>query len=202
MPDAPEPTCPSCGYSRTGIAADALCPECGADGLSGAVVLLGQSRASESLLLPVLLIASFVTLVTAAGVVFPLIGFAGPRPHAGQVVFLVFLIALVVLLGLAVSGRIQIERVPAFRARQIVWTIHARGVEIREGDRHDRIAREEITDLRCSESLVGEVSVLQLVRRRSSVKGVIGVTPYLYIRGPHASRQKEWRSARRALGIS
>ena len=38
------PACPACGYLRAGIASDARCPECGAEGFDGVATLSGTPR--------------------------------------------------------------------------------------------------------------------------------------------------------------
>ena len=44
----PCPACPACGYLRAGIAFDARCPECGAEGFDGVATLSGTPRTGHT----------------------------------------------------------------------------------------------------------------------------------------------------------
>lgn len=89
-----------------------------------------------------------------------------------------------------------------FKPPTTIWAVHPTGVSVREGRQTEFIARDKIASIELADSLIGEVSVLRLVRRRSSLKGMIGTTPHLYIRGPREQRRTLWRDAKATLGLS
>ena len=205
MTIAQEATCPACGYSRMGIASEALCPECGADGLAGCVVLIGVRRTSESALLPIFAFAVFALLFLGAQFLFPRRALGGGVVATQVDAFHVFLFVSILIssliIGYRIFGRANHKRSAEHGPKSVVWIVHPSGIEIRERTSRVFIAREEISRIACADSLIGAVSQLQLIRRRSSLGGVVGTTPVLYLRGSKDDRWSRWREAREMLGL-
>jgi hypothetical protein len=184
VPDASTPICPVCGYDRRGIDFAAKCPECGTDGLDSWIVVVGEQRRSRIMhwLLLVLggafLLAAFIGAMTRK------------RPFDPSDILIIIVLTLPAVIGL----------MPRFRMPP-VWSIHARGISIRHGSVSEFIPRDDIVTIRCTDSLLGAVSVLSIVRRRSSMKGLVGATPYLYLGGPDEVRRARFAELRRTLGI-
>lgn len=198
-PDA-APCCPACGYQRTGIASGARCPECGADGLDGCLVILGSRRTQRSLLLAMLVLFGGLTFGIALQTAWRI---AADSASAGSILasclMLAVLVAIDLVLGAALLGKLP-GLVP-LQPRQIVWTVHPDGIEIRDGASRRSIRRDEIARIDCADSLVGSVSQLAIVRSRLKAGGIVGTTPIIYIRGEVNDRRERCRLARRTLGL-
>jgi hypothetical protein len=188
----PHRFCPSCGYSRVGIDAEALCPECGADGLDGCVVLQGVARRGSRALLLVGFALCVPGTVVAVTAMIRAPGRVGPCELTALLGFL----AAIVSLGFSIARTRGVGG-----DSTITWIIHIDGVSIREGSSHVVIPRDSIGRIDCMDSLFGQVSQLMLVRSRKSLRGMMGRTHVLYIRGPKSKRRNQWRTAREALGI-
>lgn len=81
----------------------------------------------------------------------------------------------------------------------IVWNVHSLGVEVLSGDSRIWIPREEVRRIVCVDSIFGDVSQLQLLRRSVSIGGLLGVTPMIYVRGKQEERRQILRAARAAI---
>ena len=188
MPSDHTPTCPACGYLRRGIDAAARCPECGADGLDGAVVLVGTTRSARSTLIAIGSFGSFgamsiVILVSSS---------------AALLLMLLVAFGTVVTIALGLGGFRRWDWAP-LRPATVVWTVHPSGVEIRCGRSRVSVPREELRRISCSDSLIGEMSQLQLVRRKSSLR--LAGTPLLYLHGTKDDRRARWRAACQTLQL-
>lgn len=184
--------CPACGYLRAGIATDARCPECGADGLDGCLVIMGTRRTAHSTALGALIIAVGATLAV-------LMHLSAHRAGPASVAALALLLVADGTLVAALLGKLP-GLVPA-RGRTIVWTVHPGGIEIREGNSRKAIRRAEISRVDCADSMVGPVSQLSIVRSRWSAGGILGTTPVLYLHGELQARRQKWRDIRRVLEL-
>lgn len=191
-PDA-APCCPACGYQRTGIASGARCPECGADGLDGCLVIPGSRRSPHSIALALLCFSGGGIMLIAIRMA------SSGGASAPSLVALGFLVLCAVTLLAALSGRLP-GLVPT-APRTIIWTVHPEGIEIRDGTSRKSIKRSEITRIDCADSVIGPVSQLSIVRSRMTAGGVLGTTPVLYLRGTREDRRTAWRAARRVLSL-
>ena len=200
VPSGFPPTCPSCGYLRQGHEPSARCPECGADGLDGALVITGVARTTKSALIPLLCFGLFAAMFIVAQL---LLRPRGSSLNGSSALFVVLIavVILVALVGATLAGWIRPSPRSDALGGTIVWTVHATGIEIRRGSGRTFVPRDEIARLACADSIIGSVSQLQLVRRRTSMGGLIGSTPVLYIRGTVDERRALWRAARTALGL-
>lgn len=180
-----------CGYLRIGIATEARCPECGADGLASCVYLMGAPRLTVStvyglmVLLALLGTASGIMVVRSRGAPFPIVLLA------------VAVLAIGLLLWTLRSGNHR----SVLGASRIVWTVHPTGVEVREGRRREFIPREDVAAIHSADDLFASMSVLSIVRRRGSLKGLVGTTPVIYVRGPRDDRRERLAEIRQALGV-
>lgn len=198
-PDA-EPHCPACGYQRTGIASDARCPECGAEGLDGCLVILGSQRTQRSLVLALIVLFGGLTLGVALQTLWRLTaGSASAGSPVASSVILVILFAIDLTLVAALLGRLP--GLVSMKPTPIAWTVHPGGIVIRDGKSRRLIRREEIARIDSAESLVGSVSQLAIVRSRFKPGGVIGTTPILYIHGDSVERSEKVRLLRETLGL-
>lgn len=184
MPDASNPICPACGYDRRGIDCAAKCPECGTDGLDSWMVVVGEPSRSK--------IAFYILLALGVAYLFAVIVGAimrrGPLDPSDILIPIVF--TLPAAIGL----------LPRFRLPP-VWSVRAAGISIRQGSSREFIPKADIVTIRCTDSVIGPVSVLSIVRRRNSMKGLVGTTPYLYMRGPVEIRRSRVAELCRTVGI-
>jgi hypothetical protein len=192
---APSTTCPSCGYSRTGIEHDARCPECGAAGFSGAFVIEGivvrpfAARGSFALLLVALL--GIPAIVGMAAVlrqdILPL-----------EVVLLV--LVLFALFALVVwSFRPKRGGTAETTSSNARWVIHPGGVIVVARGRTRRIPQASIARLSASDSLIGPVTQLVLHPRVFSIHRITG-EQVIYLRGTGEERHSLARRAEEVLG--
>ena len=188
-----EPICPTCGYLRTGIEPDAKCPECGADGLDGWLVVVGRPRIYPD---------AVFRLLAAISIPFAILAFfvaVGVRSSDRLIPFAV----LMLLVSLAVLGAFSAgKRLGLLSDLPIIWCAHPDGISIRRGKSIEFIARGDIASIGSAESVFGEMTVLSIVRRRTSAKGLVGTTPYLYLRGSRDERATIVRSLKQALAPS
>lgn len=186
-----EPICPACGYLRTGIAPDAKCPECGADGLDAWVVVVGRPRVYPDAVFRLLAAISIPFGIAAL-----FVAILGGRGSDRLVPFAaLMLVVSLVLLGSRAVGK----RLGLLSERPIVWCAHPDGISVRQGRSVDFIARRDIASIGSAESVFGELTVLSIVRSRASAKGLVGTTPYLYLHGPRDERATIVRSLKQVL---
>lgn len=210
------PACPACGYLRAGIASDARCPECGAEGFDGVVTIAGTPRTGYSGFVALLVINVAIVVQIAvstyssyqrrAALLASLPAWRSQYALQNEITNGLVLGALP-LLALLLLGRVVIREhrhriANDGRPESITWTAHPRGVEIRTPSRSTWIPRDEIARIECADSLFGPVSQLQLIRKRTSKAGIIGSTPVLYVRGTADERRAQWRAFRAAAGLS
>lgn len=202
------PTCPSCGYDRSGLESASLCPECGAEGLEGAFVLVGQARFSRTInivaaalcgLFATAQLISIVgrignpTLRQIGGAMRP--NYVDPPPSVGDFALLaVFAVPFLFLVWQLWIARTAPQR------NVVVWTFHPKGVEIRTGDHRSFVRREDVARIDCADFVLSEGSQFLLVPRRSSMRGVIGSTKALYLLGPKEMRRAMLRKIREQYG--
>lgn len=191
-PDA-APCCPACGYQRTGIAPGARCPECGADGLEGCLVISGTRRSAYSIALGLLLFDCGAIMLVSLRM-----ASRGEVPVASIALLMTFIVVAAALVA-AMSGKFP--GLVALRPRTIVWTVHPAGIEVRDGSSRWSIRRGEISRIDCAHSVIGPVSQLSIVRSRMTAGGVLGTTPILYIRGSMDDRRAILRAACEALSL-
>jgi len=190
---------------RVGIAGHARCPECGAEGFDGILVVHGTTRLAG---------AGGLTSIVLLSIYGSLLGFAiardatrmgarwSPLASLGELVLLA-LVGMVVL-ALALRQRRRGRDVALGRTTRpgaVVWNVHPRGIEVREGSRRTWIPRAEVGRIDCIDSFIGEVSQLLLILRRSTWRGAIGTTRVLYVRGSKDERRSVWRSVRKTLAL-
>lgn len=104
-------------------------------------------------------------------------------------------------LSLALIGvRFARKHLGILADKRIVWCAHPGGISVRQGRSVEFIARANISSIDASESLVGEMTVLGIIRRRGSLKGMLGSTPYLYLRGTGDERRAIVAELKRTIG--
>ena len=110
--------------------------------------------------------------------------------------------ALMLLVSLATLGALSAgKRLGLLSDQPIIWCAHPDGISIRRGKSIEFIARGDIASIGSAESVFGEMTVLSIVRRRTSALGVVGTTPYLYLRAPRDERTAIVRSLKQTLGL-
>ena len=179
-----KPICPACGYDRRGIDFAAKCPECGTDGLDAWTVVVGETRRSQLIFWVLLALGGAFLCAVLIGAI------TRQRQLDPSDILIPIVFTLPAGIGL----------MPKFRLPP-VWSIHAGGISIRQGRSREFIPKDDIVTIRCTDSLLGAVSVLSIVRRRTSVKGLVGATPYLYLRGTDEVRRARVAELRRTIGI-
>lgn len=186
-----DPNCPVCGYLRTGIAPSVPCPECGAEGVDRCLVIIGSPRFSLHLMRFVLLAGMLGFAVESVVVL-----------RSRSVGTLGFVFALTAALACAVLFMLSL-RLSSRLIRMLdnAWTAHPTGIEVRQGFSREFIPTADIASIQRSESIMGPVSVFRIVRRRTSIKGLVGSTPYLYVRGPSDDRQSKFDALRTLTGV-
>jgi len=198
------PTCPNCGYDRSGLESASLCPECGAEGLEGAFVLVGQARFSRTInivgaascgFLATILLIRIVSRIgnptsrQIGGAMRP--NYVDPPPSVADYISFTFFAILFLLL----VWKLWIARTEPQRS-VVAWTFHAKGVEIRTSGHRSFIRREDVARIDCADFVLSEGSQFLLVLRRSSMRGVIGSTKALYLLGPKELRRAMLRKVR------
>lgn len=179
-----KPICPACGYERRGIDFAAKCPECGTDGLDAWMVVVGETGRSQLVFWVLLALGGAFLCAVLIGAI------TRQRKLDPSDILIPIVFTLPAVIGL----------MPRFRLPP-VWSIHAGGISIRQGSSREFIPKDDIVTIRCADSLLGAVSVLSIVRRRTSVKGLVGATPYLYLRGSDEVRRARFAELRRTIGI-
>jgi hypothetical protein len=180
------PICPGCGYLRTGLDASALCPECGAEGIDHCVQLHGVARSLRAAQLVGFGVASSIAVSTLLNLF---------RPDA--VTVLLVSGSLAVFLGYRL-----------FRGRdggdqdQILWTVHSKGIIVRNRGTQTLVPRESIKRLDCAESFLGPVTQVMIIRRMGTLSGALGRTHVLYLRGEPSVRRDLCERARALLGLT
>jgi hypothetical protein len=193
-----EPICPACGYLRTGLAPDAKCPECGADGLDTWVVVVGTPRVSLDAMLRNLSLGFAVLSIGFAVVSLVITLSVDRRAWYALIPQAVWSLAVsLTLIAIRATGR----RFGLLADPQTLWCAHPNGISIRRGKSLEFVACRDITSIDATQSLFGGMTVLCLIRRRGSLKGMIGMTPYLYVRGTREDRASVVRSLKQTLGL-
>ena len=87
-----------------------------------------------------------------------------PFSSAGELVMLVILVGVIVVLVVRIrrAGRASPDGSRPARG-VIVWNVHPRGIEVREGDSRAWIPREHVARIECIDSMIGEVSQFMIV---------------------------------------
>jgi hypothetical protein len=200
------PSCPACGYDRTGIASDARCPECGAEGVAASFILVGRERTVTALAWTLALVPQVLFLASVAN------GFVRRTYPSFRIADLLgslrsSCIVLVVGAALVLAQILFLVRRATVRARlgpaadQVIWSAYPTGLEIRTSTRRDWIPRGAIRRIDCTDSIFGGSSQLLLIFRATHRLGVVGRTHQLFIDGPKEDRRQRWRSIRAALAI-
>lgn len=191
MAESTDSNCPVCGYLRTGLEPSMLCPECGAEGLDRCVMIVGSPRFSLQLLRFLLLAGMIGFAVQSVVVLHSRIGALG----FAFAVTAALVCAVLFVLSLRQSGSRLI------RMLDNAWTAHPTGIEVRQGLSREFIPVADIASIQRSESLMGPISVFRIVRRRTSIKGLVGSTPYLYVRGTSEDRRAKFEALRQLTGV-
>ena len=180
------PICPGCGYLRTGLDASALCPECGAEGIDHCVQLHGVARSLRAVQLVGFGVASSIALVAL---------FNLHRPDAGTVL-------LVSALSAAFLGYRLFRKREGVDQERIFWTVHSKGIIVRDRGTQTLVPRESIKRLECAESFLGPVTQVMIIRRMGTMSGALGRTHVLYLRGEPSVRRDLCERARALLGLT
>ncbi|MFM7051575.1 MAG: hypothetical protein ACKOYN_05500 [Planctomycetota bacterium] len=125
---------------------DALCPECGALGFDGALVLAGGTRDLGVLTKAGLL----VWIIIPIGLVFD--GLRGGL-RLNELACAGFASLPAIVIG------IHLWRRRGATGHAIVWTVHPQGIEVREGRSRQWFDRGSIGDIRCADSITGASSM-------------------------------------------
>lgn len=181
--------CPACGYSRVGLAADARCPECGAEGFTNAFTVEGTwVRPGVS---PAA-VGSFAGIAAAVTIVLLLIDSADPP------------LALLALCFCAVGVVWSVRKLRSDddtpRAITATWLVHPRGVVITTHGTQRHIPIEAITAIDGADSLVGSVTQVSIRVRFVSTQ-TLSWRPILYLRGSHDERRSQLTRIRRTLAF-
>jgi hypothetical protein len=195
LPSDFEPICPGCGYLRVGIANDARCPECGADGFADAFII--QGTPTRPVISPIIVIPIVVLFGTF--VLFRLWAAVSRGALTFDIVPLVIGLLGLVLLAYR-SLRTARAAVKGGRRPVGVWQFNTSGVVVRVRERMRHIPAESIVRIDCSDSLIAPVSQLMIVTR-PFVKESLAMTPILYVHGTREQRRATWRRAREVLGL-
>lgn len=198
------PSCPACGYDRTGIASDARCPECGAEGVTATFILVGRERTLTALAWTLALVPQVLFLASVAnGFVrrtYPSFAVADLLGTLGSTC-----IVLVVGAALVLAQILFLVRRASARARfgpaadQVIWSAYPTGLEIRTSTRRDWIPRAAIRRIDCTDSIFGGSSQLLLILRPTHRLGMVGRTHQMFLDGPRDERRVGWRALRGAL---
>jgi hypothetical protein len=191
-----ETICPACGYLRIGIEQDARCPECGAVGFSGALIIEGVvvrpfgTRASFTLLLVALLGVPMVVSLAAV-----------MRQAMLTLEVLLLLLVLAALLALVVwFVRSKRGEVVSPASSTGLWVVHPGGVVIIARGKTRQIPVESIARIACSDSIIGPVTQLVL-RPRALTRHRIAGEQVIYLRGTDEERHALARRTQELLGF-
>jgi len=205
--DPAHPSCPSCGYDRSGIPLASVCPECGAEGLDGAFVLAGAPRLGRGVMYALLgflglglglalvgiaLRIGNPTTVVVGGAVRP--NYRNPPPRLDDLLF----IAALGLPFIATAWSLWKSRLVPVK-RSILWTFHSKGVEIRTATSREFIRREEIVRIGAANTFFVTMSQLVLVRRHAKLGRISTGSRILYLHGTREERDARIGAARRWL---
>jgi len=185
------PICPGCGYLRTGLAASARCPECGAEGVDGCLQLHGAVRSMRSATILAFGVACFL----AIALLIPGL-FGGPSLGACEAV------AGLVSAGTAAALGRHLVRTHGGTHLVTTWTVHEKGIVVSGLGRQTLVPRDSIARLDCAESVFGPVTQVMVIRRVGSMSGALGRTHVLYLRGDASTRAELCERARAVLGLS
>ena len=194
--DAPTTLCPACGHSRIGIEHDARCPECGAVGFSGTLIIEGivarpfGTQASFTLLLVALLgVPTIVSMIAVFR----------------QGVFTADVGALLMITGtlwalVVWSFFSKRRREGPNTSSNGIWVVHPGGVVIVANGRSRQIQVDSIARVASSDSLIGPVTQLVL-RPRALTRHRITGEQVLYLRGSDDERHALAQRAEEILGF-
>ncbi len=193
------PLCPCCNYDREGIAVDAPCPECGAEGFDGALVICGQPDLQLRLWMRIFVVAA-VGFVLAFAMIPVVISWKSIRlmaptspPPATVGIELADLICTIPL-GIAAA----VIAVLIIRARQrtfsAYWSFHPRGVLVVEGLKRTFIPRETIVRVTTVDLMSLNVSQLAIHRTTDRVHHLQMRIPVIRIAGTSEERRAIFRS--------
>jgi hypothetical protein len=180
--------CPTCGYQRKGTSHASVCPECGARGFAGDIVLSGLPSMSEESRLGQRAL-SLSHLILGLGMLFCFVatyfaGAVGLGAFAFQqnfarvrfgIMLLVFALLIVALL------RRRKAKHDGLSLERCVWEFDQDGVIVREKTHEARVPTSEITEVHSSIDFVKRRTHLTLVTSGQSL-GVVGL-PSLIIGG-------------------
>ena len=173
--------CPTCGYQRRGLAHEKACPECGARGFAGEMIISGtpvnsaESKLGDRLYnLTCLVIGISIGLLTLWGT-----GRRSFEPTFTRIRAICF----IAMGALFLAGwlRRRHQKRSGLSLERCVWEFDRDGVVVREQSHEARVPTSEITEVHSSIDFVKRRTHLTLVTSGQSL-GVVGL-PSLIIGG-------------------
>ena len=180
--------CPACGYQRRGLAHEKACPECGARGFAGEIVLSGLPTMSEesrlgqrTMSLSHLVVGLGMLMCTVAAFFGGTVG-VGPLSFQTEFARVRFMIVLMVFALFIIAWlRRRKAKQDGLSLERCVWEFDRDGVVVREQSHEARVPTSEITEVHSSIDFVKRRTHLTLVTSGQSL-GVVGL-PSLIIGG-------------------
>ena len=170
--------CPACGYQRRGLAHEKACPECGARGFAGEIVLSGLPTMSEesrlgqrTMSLSHLVVGLGMLMCTVAAFFGGTVG-AGPLSFQTEFARVRFMIVLMVFALFIIAWlRRRKAKQDGLSLERCVWEFDRDGVVVREQSHEARVPTSEITEVHSSIDFVKRRTHLTLVTSGQSLGG-------------------------------
>ncbi len=174
--------CPACGYQRRGLAHSLACPECGARGIAGEVVVSGTPTETPEAKLGDRIWRLFHLVLGAQALL--LVIWWGATPWSSDRMFTrVRAILLIAVLALLLAGwmRRRRQKRSGLSLERCVWEFGDDAVTVREDAKESRIPYDDIAEVSVQIDFVKRQTRVTLVTRGQSL-GSVGL-PALILHG-------------------